>query len=71
MVVGELGNQDERSWILHWDLEMLESTVEVQGERFLDLLERSVSWKLSYLEDHSTMEVGFNGVLGQRKRVMM
>ncbi len=43
MVAGELGNQDERSWILHWGSEMLESTVEVQGDQFLDLLERSVS----------------------------
>ncbi len=56
---------------MHRELEILESIVEVHGDQFLDLLERLVSWKLSYLGDLSTTEVGFNRVLAQRKHVIL
>ncbi len=50
---------------------ILEFTVELKGDQFLDLLKRSVSWELNYLGDLGMTKVGYNRVLAQRKYVII
>ncbi len=65
-------------WKLGWKvldfaigLEILESTEDVQGNEFLDLLERSVFWKLSYLGDIIMAEVSFIRVHANREHFII